>query len=147
LPSEITAAVLRAQLEGAQGITQKRLALWNRYHASFAELEMDGLVKRPTVPQDCAHNGHIYYLLLNTSDERNRLLKHLNKAGIGATFHYIPLHSAPAGQRFGRVHGGMTYTDDLSARILRLPVLPMTDDDQAFVITEVKNAITTSGKT
>jgi dTDP-4-amino-4,6-dideoxygalactose transaminase len=141
LPSEVTGAVLRAQLEAAESITERRLSLWDRYYAAFAGLEKDGLVRRPGIPQDCAHNGHIFYLLLNTGEERDRVLKQLNMAGVGATFHYVPLHSAPAGLRYGRAHGKMTYTDDLSSRLLRLPLPPMTEEEQNFVIAQVKTAM------
>ncbi|HWY61208.1 MAG TPA: dTDP-4-amino-4,6-dideoxygalactose transaminase [Rhizomicrobium sp.] len=141
LPSEITGAVLRAQLEGADAITTERLRLWQRYYDAFEGLEREKRLCRQVVPQDCAHNGHIFYVLLNTANERNRVLRVLNAAGIGATFHYIPLHSSPAGQRFGRSSGTMTRTDDLAARLLRLPMPPMTDEIQDSVIVHVRDAI------
>jgi dTDP-4-amino-4,6-dideoxygalactose transaminase len=141
LPSEITGAVLRAQLEEAQAITGRRLAQWDRYYAAFAALESGGLVRRPAIPQHCTHNGHIFHLLLKSGEERNRVLKQLNAGGVGATFHYIPLHSAPAGMQYGRVHGAMKHTDDLSARLLRLPMPLRTQDDQEFVIAAVKAAL------
>jgi dTDP-4-amino-4,6-dideoxygalactose transaminase len=141
LMSEITAAVLRAQLEGAQDIARRKLRLWNRYYRAFEKLEKAGPVRRPVVPADCAHNGHIFYLLLENRKERDRVLARLNARGIGATFHYIPLHSSPAGEKFGRVAGPMTHTEDLSSRLLRLPLSPMSDEEQGIVIAEVHNAV------
>ena len=141
LPSEFTAAVLRAQLEGADEITARRLYLWNRYYNAFAKLEVAGLARRPVIPVNCRHNGHIFHLLLPSGGERDRVLKKLNEDGIGATFHYVPLHSAPAGLRFGRVSGAMTHTDALASRLLRLPLPITTDEEQDVVISAVYNAI------
>lgn len=146
LPSEITAAVLRAQLEAAEEITARRLRLWQNYYDAFASLEAAGLARRPIVPANCRHNGHIFQLLLPSAPERDRVLKQLNARGIGATFHYIPLHSAPSGLRFGRVSGAMTHTDDLSARLLRLPLPAMTDEEQVMVISEVHNILLANEK-
>jgi dTDP-4-amino-4,6-dideoxygalactose transaminase len=134
LPSEITAAVLRAQLEGAEEITARRLYLWQRYYDAFARLETAGLAKRPSIPANCRHNGHIFQLMLPSGAERDRVLKELNARGIAASFHYVPLHSAPSGLRFGRVSGTMTHTDDCAARLLRLPMPAMRDEDQDRVI-------------
>ncbi|KAA1054038.1 dTDP-4-amino-4,6-dideoxygalactose transaminase [Azospirillum argentinense] len=122
LPSEIIAAFLWAQLEGAKEITARRLALWNRYHERFAPLEAAGLARRPICPDDTVSNGHIYYLLLPSREKRDALIASLRAVGIMAVFHYIPLHSAPAGTRFGRANGAMTHTDDLSHRLVRLPL-------------------------
>lgn len=122
LPSELTAAFLYAQLEQGEAITQRRLMFWNRYHWAFASLESDGLVQRPKVPLHCQHNGHIYYLLLKNLDTRTQVLSHLKANGVQATFHYVPLHSSPAGQRFGRVVDDMAVTNDVSDRLLRLPM-------------------------
>lgn len=122
LPSELTAAFLYSQLEQGEAITQRRLMFWNRYHWAFARLEFDGLVHRPQVPMYCHHNAHIYYLMLDSLETRSRVLAHLKAHGVQATFHYVPLHSAPAGRRFGRTVGDMTVTNDISDRILRLPM-------------------------
>jgi dTDP-4-amino-4,6-dideoxygalactose transaminase len=146
LLSDITAAVLRAQLERAEDITSQRLRLWNRYFHAFERLEATGLARRPGIPADCIHNGHIFYLLLESAGERDRVLARLNASGIGATFHYIPLHSAPAGKKFGRVSGTMARTDELSARLLRLPLPPMSDEDQDIVIAEVHSAVLANEK-
>jgi dTDP-4-amino-4,6-dideoxygalactose transaminase len=141
LPSEITAAVLRAQLEAADEITARRLHLWHRYYEAFARLETANLARRPAIPANCRHNGHIFQLLLRSGAERDRVLRDLNARGIGATFHYIPLHSAPSGRRFGRVSGTMTQTDEVAARLLRLPMPAMTDLEQDRVIRAVFEAV------
>ncbi len=122
LPSEITAAFLLAQLEDGPAITARRLEAWHRYHAAFRDLEEDGRLRRPRIPQDAGHNGHIYQVIAPTPAARDRAAEALRDAGVQAVMHYVPLHSAPAGRRFGRVHGGMAVTDDLPARLLRLPM-------------------------
>jgi dTDP-4-amino-4,6-dideoxygalactose transaminase len=122
LPSELVAAFLLAQLEDARDITDRRLAVWNAYHAAFAAMEQAGGLRRPVIPAHCAHNAHMYYLLLPTMARRDRLLKALNDQGIKAVFHYVPLHDAPAGRRHGRPHGDLARTMDLSGRLLRLPL-------------------------
>ena len=122
LPSELIAAVLCAQLEQADAINQARLDVWGRYHARFAALEAAGRVRRPVVPQSCAHNAHMYYLLLPDLGTRTRVIDTLKDAGIAAVFHYVPLHSAPAGLRHGRTNGPLPVTDDTSDRLLRLPL-------------------------
>lgn len=122
LPGEIIAAFLWAQLEQAKELTARRLALWERYHAALEPLERAGLIRRPVIPAECGHNAHMYYLLLPTAEGRTRLLKELKQAGIMAIFHYVPLHTAPAGQRYGRPHGDLKVTEALAARIVRLPL-------------------------
>lgn len=123
LPSEITAAVLRAQLEQAETIIADRLATWRFYHAAFADAEKQGLLRRPIVPAECVHNGHIYYVLLPSNAQRNAALAAMKaEHNVSSTFHYIPLHSSPAGQRLGRAHGSMAVTDTLPDRLLRLPL-------------------------
>jgi dTDP-4-amino-4,6-dideoxygalactose transaminase len=122
LPSELTAAVLLAQLEQVNQFNSERCALWNRYQTSFASLEARGIVRRPVVPDHCTHNGHLYYLLLESEEVRNRLIKQLQHEDIWAPFHYIPLHSAPAGLRYSRTHGALDVTDDASSRLIRLPL-------------------------
>jgi dTDP-4-amino-4,6-dideoxygalactose transaminase len=122
LPNEITAAFLWAQLEEAQRITRERLAIWQRYHEMLAPLEQQGLFRRPIVPADCQHNAHMYYILLAPEIDRQAVLDELKRNGIGAVFHYVPLHSSPAGMRFGRAHGGLSLTTSLSQRLIRLPM-------------------------
>jgi dTDP-4-amino-4,6-dideoxygalactose transaminase len=122
LPSELTGAFLWAQLEHADEITARRLALWEAYHAAFAELESEGLLRRPIVPDHCSHNAHLYYLLLPSPEQRTAFIAGLRRLGIQAVFHYVPLHSAPLGLRVGRVAGPMVNTDSLSERLVRLPL-------------------------
>lgn len=123
VPSELVAAFLRAQLEDAEAITADRLATWGRYHAAFADLEArDVGVRRPIVPAHCRHNGHLYYLLLPDRGRRNALIAAMRDVGIGAPFHYVALHSSEAGRRFGRTSGPLARTDDLSERLIRLPM-------------------------
>jgi dTDP-4-amino-4,6-dideoxygalactose transaminase len=120
-PSELTAAFLCAQLDEAESITRARLDLWNRYQEAANVLDGSG-VTRPTVPPECAHNAHMYYVLLPQQLPRAEVLSELNRRGVNAVFHYVPLHSAPAGRRFGRIASTMTVTDDVSERLIRLPL-------------------------
>lgn len=122
LPGELIAAFLYAQLEEAEAITRSRRHVWDRYHQAFADLERGEKLRRPVVPAECENNAHMYYLLLPSPEARDRLLGRLKAEGIGAVFHYVPLHSSPAGRRFGRVWGLMTHTDWVSSRLLRLPM-------------------------
>jgi dTDP-4-amino-4,6-dideoxygalactose transaminase len=122
LPSEFQAAVLLAELERAMEITRVRMALWNAYHEAFADLEQRELLVRPAIPADCAHNAHIYHIRLPDERRRDDLLDGLRREGIGATFHFLPLHLSRAGQRFGRAVGELPVTQSASARLLRLPL-------------------------
>jgi len=122
LPSDLVAAFLLAQLEQAECLFTERRELWARYHEGFAQAEALGLCRRPIVPEDCEHNGHIYYLLLPDAVSRDDLIAGLKNEGIEAVFHYIPLHNAPAGLRFGRCSGTLRQTEDLAGRLLRLPL-------------------------
>ncbi len=122
LPSDLIAAFLWAQLEEAERITRERLAIWNRYHGMLAPLEQQGLLRRPVIPGDCQHNGHIYYVLLPPGTDRQKVLRELKQLGIYSVFHYVPLHSSPAGRRFGRAQGDLALTTSLSERLIRLPM-------------------------
>ena len=122
LPSEISAAFLWAQLEVAEVITEKRLDAWYHYNELFQKLEMLGLLRCPIVPNECQHNAHLYYLLLKDLKTRTTLIKKLKQQGIGAVFHYVPLHSSIAGRKFGRVGSEMNVTNKLAHRLLRLPM-------------------------
>lgn len=122
LPSDLTAAFLWAQLEEAERITRERLAIWNRYHDMLAPMEQRGLLRRPIVPDHCSHNGHLYYVLLPPEIDRSMVLRKLRDENIQAVFHYVPLHSSPAGQRFGRTYGDLALTTELSERLIRLPM-------------------------
>lgn len=140
--SEINAAFLFAQLENARTATARRLEVWRRYDDAFEEAERAGLLARPFVPLGAEHNAHMYYVLLPSRQERDRVLDAVNAAGIKAVFHYIPLHDSPAGERFGRVSGGMAVTNDLSGRLLRLPMYNgLVDADIARVTEAVLAAI------
>lgn len=122
LPGEIVAAFLCAQMEEVQAITERRLALWNRYHEALADAEARGRVRRPVISVDCTHNAHMYYALFRTLAERTAAIAALQAQGIRPVFHYVPLHSSPAGRRFGRVHGAMDHTDRAGDTLLRLPL-------------------------
>jgi dTDP-4-amino-4,6-dideoxygalactose transaminase len=141
LPSEMIAAFLWAQLEEAEHITRERLALWDRYHAMLAPLEQSGRLRRPIIPADCRHNGHIYYVLLAPGIDRQAVLRELKSNGIGAVFHYVPLHSSPAGQRYGRVDGGLQLTTSLSERLIRLPMWMGLGENQQQRVCDVLGAI------
>jgi dTDP-4-amino-4,6-dideoxygalactose transaminase len=140
--SEITAAFLWSQLEQAAEITAMRLRVWSRYHEAFAGLEARGALRRPIVPGECRHNAHMYYLLLPDRTERDRLIARLSERGVNAVFHYVPLHSSPAGRRYGRPHGDLAVTDGASARLLRVPLWPgMDDTDISHVICCIHKAL------
>jgi dTDP-4-amino-4,6-dideoxygalactose transaminase len=141
LPSEITAAFLWAQLEQAERITAERIAIWRRYHEMLAPLEQRGVLRRPVIPPDCRHNGHIYYVLLENAGERARVLAELNRNGINAVFHYVPLHSSPAGTRFGRSTGELAMTTSQSERLIRLPMWLGLSESQQQRVCEALRAI------
>jgi len=122
LPGEIVAAFLLAQLEEAASITARRIELWNAYHDRLAAAERADRIRRPVIPPECRHNAHLYYVLLPDLATRKRLIRDLAERGIMAVFHYVPLHSSPAGRRFGRAAGAMPVTDDVASRLLRLPL-------------------------
>lgn len=135
LPSELNAAYLLAQLEQMDQITAARMARWEQYHQALAELEKNGLLQRMQVPDECVHNAHMYYILLRSLEERTKLISWLRERDIVAVFHYIPLHSATAGLKYGRFAGEDRYTTSLSERLLRLPLYyEMTEADCAKVI-------------
>lgn len=136
LPSDMIAAFLWAQLEQAPSLSARRAALWQRYHRGFEALERRGAARRPIVPAECDHNSHLYYLLLPDRTVRDRLLDRLRDAGIQAPFHYVPLHSSPAGRTFGRVGGSLAVTDDVAGRLLRMPLWhDMTDEPDRVIET------------
>ena len=141
LPSEITAAFLWAQFEEAERITAGRIANWQRYHEMLAPLEGRGLLRRPIVPADCRHNGHIYYILLPSETDRQAVIAGLKQHGIGAVFHYVPLHSSPAGMRLGRAHGELPLTTSLSQRLVRLPMWYGLSEAQQQRVCDVLGAI------
>ncbi len=135
LPSDMNAAYLWAQLEKAEEIQNWRMNIWNKYNQSFADLEKAGKIRLPVIPGDCVHNAHMYYLIVSSLEERTALISYLRENDILAVFHYIPLHSSPAGQKFGRFDGEDEITTPYSERLVRLPLYyGLTEEDQNKVI-------------
>ena len=122
LPSDMNAAYLYAQLEIAERINDARLAIWKRYYENLEPLAKKGRIELPVVPRGCVHNGHMFYIKTKDIEERSVLIDYLKANEIHAVFHYIPLHTAPAGRKFGRFHGEDRYTTKESERLLRLPM-------------------------
>lgn len=122
LPSDILAAYLLTQLNAIDRVNEDRLATWTSYHEAFAGLEAVGHIVRPTIPSYATHNGHIYYLLLNERVNRDDFLMFLGSSEVSATFHYVPLHSSPAGLRYGRRSGALPVTESIAERLVRLPL-------------------------
>ena len=122
LPSDLNAAYLWAQLERADEINQNRLTTWNTYYEAFLPLQEVGKVTLPTIPDKCVHNGHMFYLKCKDLEERTRFISYMKENGVTSVFHYIPLHSAPAGQKFGRFFGQDEFTTKESERLVRLPM-------------------------
>lgn len=142
LPSDILAAFLWSQLQHAESITQRRLAIWNRYHHAFKALEKDQKIQRPSIPQWCQHNAHIYYFLVDSLETRSRILANLKRHGVQATFHYVPLHNAPAGQKYGRQSGELRVTEYICDRIIRLPLFAdMSFEEADFIISVVHQSL------
>lgn len=122
LPSELNAAYLMAQLDQADEINNTRLARWEQYYRLLSPLAAEGRIELPVIPKDCVHNAHMFYIKTRDLEERQALIQALREQGILAVFHYIPLHSSPAGRKFGRFHGEDRYTTRESERLLRLPM-------------------------
>lgn len=139
LPSEINAAYLYAQLECADKINDDRLKTWNLYYEALSELKNDGKIDLPHIPKDCVHNAHMFYIKAKNLEERTELIAHLRKNEVGAVFHYVPLHSAPAGEKFGTFVGEDKYTTKESERLLRLPLYYGLEAEKAeYVADKVK---------
>jgi len=140
LPSELIGAFLYAQMENASAIIAARRRIFERYYSLLRPLEDEGFLRLPYVDSECASNGHMFYMITRSLDERTRMLKYLKKQGILAVFHYIPLHSSPAGEKYGRVSGGMEITCDLSDRLIRLPIYyEMRDEDIIHIVESVRS--------
>lgn len=138
LPSDINAAYLMAQLEMADEINENRLQSWARYNEGLQDLAQEGVIELPYIPEECAHNAHMFYIKTKDMEERKALISYLKERDIAAVFHYVPLHSAPAGLRFGRFHGEDRYTTKESERLLRLPMYyNLSESDQQKVIDAV----------
>ena len=130
LPSELNAAYLMGQLDIADQILKDRMDAWNAYYSCLSTLLTDGQVELPFIPSGCEHNAHMFWIKTANTDERAELIGYLKKSGISSVFHYIPLHSSPAGCRFGRFYGNDRYTTKESERLLRLPMYwGLTADD------------------
>jgi dTDP-4-amino-4,6-dideoxygalactose transaminase len=142
LPGELIAAFLWAQLEDADSITKIRLGLWEQYHDQLASLEAKGILRRPTIPATCGHNGHMYYVILATHIDRHAVITQLKRNGVNSVFHYIPLHSSPAGRRYGRTNGNMEVTDSLSERLVRLPLWIGLSEKNIATVVEALSAAT-----
>lgn len=122
LPGELVAAFLWAQMQQAQEITKMRLAIWELYNQKLTVLEAANILRRPVIPDNCRHNGHMYYILLHTLSHRSSVIDLMQQQGINTVFHYVPLHSSPAGKRYGRAAGALAQTDEVADRLLRLPL-------------------------
>lgn len=139
LPSEMNAAYLYAQLELAEEITANRMATWQRYYDAFGELAQAGKVELPFIPEDCTHNAHMFYLKCKDLEERTELIQFLKENDILAVFHYVPLHTAPAGLKYGRFHGEDKYTTKESERLVRLPLYYRLEPEKTdYIIGKVK---------
>lgn len=139
LPSELNAAYLWAQLEQAEEMLARRLAAWNRYDAALRPLAEEGLFRVPVIPEGCGHNAHMYYLKCADLAQRTAFISFMRERGVQCVFHYVPLHSAPAGLKYGRFHGEDEYTTRESERLVRLPLFDsITEEQQARVTDAVK---------
>lgn len=138
LPSELNAAYLWGQLEHADEINNNRLDAWNYYEEALRTLADECGIELPYIPNQCKHNAHMYWIKLRDLEERTRFISFMKDKGIGVVFHYIPLHSAPAGRRFGRFYGDDSYTTRESERLVRLPMYyGLTEADQEIVVSEI----------
>lgn len=139
LPSDIIAAFLYAQLEKSNELTQRRLSIWDKYNEFFKEYEDKGIIKRPYIPDYCEHNAHMYYILFNSLNERTKFIEYLKNNDILSVFHYIPLHSAPAGQKYGKTATDMAVTNKIADTLVRLPMyFDLSDSDIGFVLNTIQ---------
>lgn len=142
LPGELIAAFLYAQLEESERITNQRLVIWQRYHELIEPLEQRGLLRRPIVPEECKHNAHMYYVLLNIDVDRQKVLSEFRRNDIYSVFHYVPLHSSPGGQRYGRINGVLDVTINQSERLVRLPLwVGLASQQQERIVEVLRNAL------
>lgn len=147
LPSDINAAYLWAELEQADKINDNRLATWDYYNKNLKILEDEGYIQRPYIPEECKHNAHMYYIKAKDLEERTNLIKYLKENGVQAVFHYIPLHTAPAGIKYGRFNGEDKYTTKESNRLLRLPMYyNLQKEDAEKVVQTIKDFYTKNVK-
>ncbi len=141
LPSELSAAFLWAQLERAQEITDRRRRIWDGYHAAFSVLEETTGSRRPIVPPECEHNGHLYYMLLPDEKSRATFISLLKERGIEVAFHYVPLHDSPAGLKYGRRCGSLAVTEGSANRLVRLPIWLGMEERQEYIIRQAAEAL------
>jgi len=142
LPSDLIAAFLWAQMQEAESLTSSRLKIWNNYHELFEKMERKQLLRRPMIPQGCTHNGHMYYILLPENTDRNMVLSRLKDKGINAVFHYVPLHTSPAGMKYCRVNGSIKNTLEVSERVIRLPFwIGLQESEQEYIANTVEEIL------
>lgn len=139
LPSELNAAYLFAQLEAFEKIQGSRMKAWDMYYEMLTPLKADGFIELPVIPDDCEHNAHMFYIKVKDIDERTAVIGYLKEHGIYSVFHYIPLHTSPAGMRFGRLAGEDRYTTRDSERLLRLPLHYGIKDEQVLAVCDALN--------
>lgn len=140
LPSELNVAYLWAQLEAADKINNNRVSTWNKYYDAFRPLADKGIIEIPVVPEGCIHNAHMFYIKCKNLQERTNFISYMKEHEIGCVFHYIPLHSSPAGHRFGLLGGEDAYTTKESDRLVRLPLwFGITDEEVKYVIKTTRN--------
>lgn len=146
VPSEIACAFLYAQLEMMNAIAERRKTIYTQYRMLLKPLEVQGLLRLPHIPEDCESNYHMFYILLPDQDVRNTLMAHLKQHGVMAVFHFVPLHSSPMGQKFGRQVGVLSVTEELSSCLLRLPFYyEMTEDEQLHIVSYLKKGLAKAG--
>lgn len=139
LPSDMNAAYLYAQLEMAEEINAARIKIWNMYYEGLKELEEKGKIDLPVVPKDCTHNAHMFYMKTKDVEERTAFISFMKEKGILTVFHYVPLHTAKAGRKFGRFHGEDVYTTKESERLVRLPLYyGLTEEQNMYIVDQVK---------
>jgi dTDP-4-amino-4,6-dideoxygalactose transaminase len=141
LPSELQAALLLAQLERLNEINRARHLAWGEYHTAFEDAERAGRCRRPIIPNECGHNAHMYYLRVPTLDVRTTLIDRLRATGIGAVFHYVPLHSSPAGVQFGRAASPLPVTDNVADTLVRLPLFAGMEERVSEVVDAVLHVL------
>ncbi|WP_040262177.1 dTDP-4-amino-4,6-dideoxygalactose transaminase [Pseudomonas massiliensis] len=142
LPGELIAAFLWAQLEEADRITERRMSSWNFYHQLLEPLEAQGILRRPVIPPECQHNAHMYYVIISERFDRQLVLDTLKAANINSVFHYVPLHSSPAGLRYGRAMDSLDVTNRQAARLIRLPLwVGLTQEQQERVVSVLESSM------
>ena len=135
LPSDMNAAYLLAELEEHEKIDRKRMAIYNYYHEQLRPLAEAGKIEQPVVPEGCVHNAHMYFIKARNLEVRTKLIKYMKERGVMCVFHYVPLHTSPAGQKFGVFHGEDKYTTKESERLMRLPMFySLSEQDMAYVV-------------